>query len=275
MIKEERKIVYDEKLKIEVISFNGIKQTFTNHFHDYYVIGIMKKGDRKFICNSENYNIQTNNILLINPNDYHECIGIDENNLDYVAIHISKETMSNLVNEIFKTKNMVIFNKNVISDDTLLKEIKILSNLVVSNNNTLEKEELFYIVIKELLENYASFKMVNENVKLKTKEICDYIESNYTDNITLDKLAQVGAISKYHLIRLFTKEKGITPYKYLELYRINQAKKQLQGNNSILDISIQCGFSDQSHFTNLFKETIGITPKQYKKIFEERKNNNE
>ncbi len=198
MIKEERKIVYDEELKIEAVSFNGVHQPFTKHFHDYYVIGIMKKGNRKFICNSKNYNIQTNNIILINPNDYHECIDIGQNSLDYEAIHISKEIMTNLANEIFKSKDMVIFNKNVISDDTLLKEIEILTNLVISNDKTLEKEELFYIVIKD---------------------------------------------------------------------RINQAKKQLQENNSILDISIQCGFSDQSHFTNLFKETIGITPKQYKKNF--------
>lgn len=275
MIKEERKIVYDEELKIETITFNGIHQSFTKHFHDYYVIGIIREGNRKFICNSNSYNIQKNNILLINPNDYHECVGIDEDRLDYSAIHISKKIMNNIVNEIFKSKNIAIFNKNVICDDSLFKEIEILSNLIVSNIKTLEKEELFYMILKELLENYSDFKTIDENIMLKTKEVCEYIENNYTSNITLDKLAKVGAISKYHLIRLFTKEKGITPYKYLELYRINQAKKQLQENNSILDISIQCGFSDQSHFTNLFKETIGITPKQYQIIFEERTNKNE
>lgn len=53
---------------------------------------------------------------------------------------------------------------------------------------------------------------------LKTKEVCDYIENNYTDNITLDKLAQVGTISKYHLIRLFTKEKGIIPKQYKKIF---------------------------------------------------------
>lgn len=57
MIKEERKIVYDEELQIEAVSFNGVHQQFAKHFHDYYVIGIMKKGNRKFICNSKNYNI--------------------------------------------------------------------------------------------------------------------------------------------------------------------------------------------------------------------------
>ena len=275
MIKEERKIVYDEELEIETITFNGIHQPFTKHFHDYYVIGIIRKGNRKLICNGTDYNIQKNNILLINPNDYHECVCLDEESLDYSAIHISQKIMNNLVNEIFKSKNIAIFSKNVICDDSLFKEINILSNLVISNTKTLEKEELFYMILKELLENYADFKTIDEDIMLKTKEVCEYIENNYTSNITLDKLAEVGAISKYHLIRLFTKEKGITPYKYLELYRINQAKRMLQQNISILDVSIQCGFSDQSHFTNLFKETIGITPKQYQIIFEERNSQNE
>lgn len=212
MIKEERKIVYDEELQIEAVSFNGVHQPFTKHIHDYYVIGIMKKGNRKFTCNSKNYNIQTNNILLINPNDYHECVDIGKNSLGYEAIHITKEIMSNLANEIFKSKDSVIFDKNVITDDTLLKEFEILTNLVISNDKTLEKQELFYIVLKELLENYATFKTINKNIILKIKEVCDYIENNYMDNITLDKLAQIGATSKYHLISLFTKEKGITPY---------------------------------------------------------------
>lgn len=275
MLKEQRKIIYDDKLNIEVISFSSIHQPFSKHFHDYYVIGIIKNGNRKLICNSKKYNLRDNSILLINPEDYHECEGINEEELNYSAIHISKEVMESLVLEIFKSKKIVSFRKNVIYDDFLLGSIKELENLIFTNTKTLEKEELFYIVIKELLEKYADFKTLIEETTLKTKEICDYIEKDYSDDITLDELSKIGCISKYHLIRLFTKEKGITPYKYLELYRINKAKQLLQNEKSILEVAMQCGFSDQSHFTNLFKKTIGITPKQYQIIFEERKNQNE
>ncbi len=275
MLKEQRKIIYDNKLDIEVISFIGIHQSFSKHFHDYYVIGFIKEGNRTLICNSKQYNIKNNGILLINPNDYHQCEGIEEKELNYTAIHISKKVMSNLVTEIFKSHKTVIFNKTVIYDKFLLDYLEKLSYLILSNTETLEKEELFYIVLKELLENYADFKISDDSKTLKIKEVCDYLESNYGNDITLNDLSKIGYLSKYHLIRIFTKEKGITPYKYLELYRINQAKKMLQKEKSILEVAIKCGFSDQSHFTNLFKKTIGITPKQYQVIFKERENRNE
>ncbi len=131
--------------------------------------------------------------------------------------HLTQDVMSNLVIEIFKSEKTVIFNKNVIYDKFLLDSIEELNNLLLSNTKTLEKEELFYIILKELLEKYADFKTILEESTLKTKEICDYIEKSYSDDITLDELSKIGCISKYHLIRLFTKEKGITPYKYVEL----------------------------------------------------------
>ena len=275
MLEEQRKIVYDDKLNVESLSFIGIHQSFAKHFHDYYVIGIVRKGNRRLICNSNKYNLQDNSVLLINPNDYHECEGINEEQLDYSAIHIPKDVMSNLVMEIFKSKKTVVFKKSVVYDESLLDSIEELNNLLMMNTKTLEKEKLFYIMLKESLEKYADFKTLTEETILKTKEICAYIEKRYSDDVTLDELSKIGCISKYHLIRLFTKEKGITPYKYLELYRINKAKQLLQNDKSILEVAMQCGFSDQSHFTNLFKKTIGITPKQYQIIFEERKNQNE
>lgn len=69
------------------------------------------------------------------------------------------------------------------------------------------------------------------------------------------------------MLRLFAKEKGITPYGYLEMVRINRAKALLESGESPAEAALKTGFSDQSHFTNFFKKFIGLTPKQYGKIF--------
>ena len=72
---------------------------------------------------------------------------------------------------------------------------------------------------------------------------------------------------KSTLIRAFTKQKGITPYRYLENIRINEAKKLLAKGVSPVDAAIQMGFSDQSHFTNYFSRFIGLSPGAYRDIF--------
>lgn len=101
--------------------------------------------------------------------------------------------------------------------------------------------------------------------------VCDYLDSHYTQNITLNQLTKLTGLSKYHLLRLFTKQKGISPYRYLETVRIGHAKNLLAQGIPPIEVALQTGFSDQSHFTNFFKKLIGLTPKQYMNIFKQNK----
>lgn len=87
------------------------------------------------------------------------------------------------------------------------------------------------------------------------------------DSITLDDLSKLAGLSKYYLLRSFTKQKGISPYSYLETIRIGKAKKLLEQGVLPVDAALQTGFSDQSHFSNFFKKFIGLTPKQYMNIY--------
>ncbi|MCJ7834547.1 helix-turn-helix domain-containing protein [Cuneatibacter sp. NSJ-177] len=51
---------------------------------------------------------------------------------------------------------------------------------------------------------------------------------------------------------MFTREKGISPYRYIEYIKMTEAKKLLKAGEALLDITYQLGFSSQSHFTNFF-----------------------
>ena len=97
------------------------------------------------------------------------------------------------------------------------------------------------------------------------------MESNFSESITLDDLSKLSGLNKYTLLRNFTKQRGITPYQYLETIRISEAKKLLERGADPLAAAMQTGFADQSHFTKFFKKLIGLTPKQYGDIFKENK----
>lgn len=91
--------------------------------------------------------------------------------------------------------------------------------------------------------------------------------------ISLNRLSSIAGISKYHLLHSFTRQKGISPYSYLETVRISRAKKLLEQGESPLEAAFATGFYDQSHFTNLFKKFIGLTPRQYGGIFQKENEN--
>lgn len=67
MQNETRTLQLDPHLHIEAYRFKGIMQKFPNHFHDYYVIGFIEKGQRYLACQDQEYIINPGDLLLFNP----------------------------------------------------------------------------------------------------------------------------------------------------------------------------------------------------------------
>ena len=93
------------------------------------------------------------------------------------------------------------------------------------------------------------------------------MEMHFKERIYLDQICRCAGLSKSTLLRAFTKSKGVTPYRYLETIRINEAKKLLAEGMTPVEAAIETGFSDQSHFSNYFNQFIGLTPGIYREIF--------
>ncbi|MFQ7450932.1 MAG: helix-turn-helix domain-containing protein [Flavonifractor plautii] len=106
-----------------------------------------------------------------------------------------------------------------------------------------------------------------EEVRPEVRAVCDYLEAHCDRRITLEQLSTLAGLSKYHLLRCFTRQKGITPYRYLETVRVNRARALLEQGAAPLDAALRAGFADQSHFNHFFKILTGLTPSQYRAVF--------
>ena len=101
---------------------------------------------------------------------------------------------------------------------------------------------------------------------LKAKE---FIQKNYSHDISVDSIARSAGISQSLLFRLFKEKEKRTPIAYLRDVRIQSAKQLLISNSdlSIGDISEACGFSDFAYFCKVFKAIIGATPSEYRNTY--------
>ncbi len=97
-----------------------------------------------------------------------------------------------------------------------------------------------------------------------------FMEAHCGERITLERVAEEAGLSKSALLRAFAREKGVTPYNYLESLRIGEAKKLLEQGVPPAEAALRTGFSDQSHFTNYFSRIIGLSPGAYREIFTEK-----
>ncbi len=274
MKQEIRTVKYDPELKVEAYHFQGIMQKFPNHFHEYYVIGFIEKGQRFLSCKNKEYIIEPGDLLLFNPHDNHTCEQIDGKTLDYRCINIQPENMSKEIFEITGKEHLPYFTPQVVFHSELVAALRELHQMIIEEEKDFRKEEIYLFLLEQLVEEYTEQQVPADRTeqRMEVKAICEFLEEHYMENITLDDLCKLTGLSKYYLLRSFTKQKGISPYSYLETIRIDKAKKMLEQGLPPMEAALQTGFVDQSHFSNFFKKFIGLTPKQYMKIFMEKQN---
>jgi AraC family transcriptional regulator len=88
-----------------------------------------------------------------------------------------------------------------------------------------------------------------------------FIESHYTEQLTLDDVAEVCGVSRYHLSRIFGIVVGCSPIRYVRGRRLTVAARALSnGAPDILGVALEAGYSSHEAFTRAFRDQFTITP---------------
>ena len=97
--------------------------------------------------------------------------------------------------------------------------------------------------------------------------VLDYVNENYSENISLEYVRSILNVNKSHFCRIFKQATNVPFIQYVNFVRTyNAAKLLLKTDKTISEISEETGFSSQSYFAKEFKNNIGCTPNTYKKM---------
>lgn len=260
--------VYDPDLHLEAYRFKGVAQPFPSHFHDYYVIGLVERGERNMICRGKEYLIGAGDILVFHPGDSHSCVQSGGETMDYRGMNLSKPVMAELAGEINGREGPPLFGAAVIRDEEVRCCFRSLHGQVMAGETGFCKEENLILLLSLLMERWGQ--AGGETVpdwEEKIRSACRFMEDHCGERIRLDEICRHAGLSKSTLLRAFTRAKGVTPYCYLENIRVEAARKLLKQGAAPAEAALSAGFSDQSHFTNYFSRFIGLSPGAYRDIF--------
>ena len=97
------------------------------------------------------------------------------------------------------------------------------------------------------------------------KQASAYIQQNYTRSFSLEELAETIGVSKSYLSRIFKLGTGISPWDYLNRFRIQKAKELLLlTDGSITSIAAEVGYEDVGYFGRVFHEIAGSSPRTFR-----------
>lgn len=132
-------------------------------------------------------------------------------------------------------------------------------------NNGNEIDELIISACLDFIIKIKDLRHVKQ-YSLQVNEALNYIHKNIYNKITIQEISDYVGISSSYLMKKFKEEVGITITFYMNLTKIDEAKRLLRFSElSINEVSELLNFSTQSYFTNLFKKEVHMSPLKYKK----------
>ena len=88
-----------------------------------------------------------------------------------------------------------------------------------------------------------------------------FIESHLADELTLDEIAGVAGISRFHMVRAFAAATGLPVMRYVRARRLSEAARSLaRGAPDILALALDADYSSHEAFTRAFRDHFGVTP---------------
>ncbi len=239
------------------------------HFHQTFSIGAIEDGQVYFRINNNEYTLQKEEIVLINPEIIHSCNPINNQKRSYYMLYIDKDWIYNLQKTLNSNiQNFIPFSKVLVKNKNLYNHFITLSKTILNSDIfLLEKEEILEDFILNIINQFCKFNTTQTIYKdnNKVNKIKEYLKENLTQNPTIEDISKALNISRYHLIRLFKQSTNITPHAYLLNLKVEYAKELLKSGMDIAEVALSTGFYDQSHLNRVFKQLTACTPYEYKK----------
>jgi AraC family transcriptional regulator len=190
-------------------------------------------------------------------------------------VHSSEKLTDNPTSDI---QTPVEFYNRLYPKDALFRSLveKLYVHSKLGRQHILQQEELLTELLMYLLHLHRHIeKQANKLAVVKKstqveiyKRLClslNYLHSCYTQEISLDELAAIACLSKFHFLRMFRTVFRLSPYQYLLNLRLEKARELLtQSSIPITQISIVLGFQNSTSFSRLFHQRYRSSPMQFR-----------
>ncbi len=258
MSNENREFYFDRNDEIEQIG----KRTMRKHCHSHFEIYYITKGNCCYFIENKVYHLMPGDIILIPAGVMHNTqyqntiysrmlISCSDHyipdeikaRLDSILHLYRNPNISGEISSIFEKIEAEQANKDELSDEMFRAYTLMLFSMLLRNPNLCEPQEDRHYIDSAL----------------------DYLQNNFTDDITLSEISKKYFVSPEHFSRVFKQKTGFNFSEYLNILRLQKAEQMLKQLNTapMTEIAAACGFNDSNYFSLKFKMFFGISPKKF------------
>lgn len=235
------------------------------HTHNYTELFYIASGKGQFLIQDQVYPVESNNLVIINPNVSHTEVSLGSQPLEYIVVGIDGIELASSASSNGQLCVLDRFESAEIS--TCLRNM--LREMEAKTTGYRDICQAYMEILTIRLMRSTPLSVLSEPQGASGNRQCAavrrYIEQHYKEPLTLDQLSQEAHMNKYYLAHAFKQEYGVSPINHMISRRIDESKNLLvETDLSMSQIAQFLGFSSLSYFSQVFRKTQGVSPMEYR-----------
>lgn len=262
--------VYIQHLKI-----NQKHNMPVQHYHDGYEIYLQLDGKRYLFYDNICYTLERGDMAIFKPFDIHYAESREVDYYERYVLNFQEDVLDSILSEselhfLLEKINGCVIHLNEEQTTKLLEHFRRTEEYSKQNGffaHKLLNTAVFQLILKVVEYTEGSFEVTGKQIEPNIIKALRYIDKHYTENISLDDIAETAHMSKFYFCRKFHSTTGATVLEYLNNVRLTKVHNLLLSTQmSIDEIAAATGFSSAVNLTRAFKKVYGNSPRDFRKL---------
>ena len=256
-------------LGVDAVSLKSVRH-FPRHSHDQFGIGVIHAGGHRSWSDIGWVEAKRGDIIMVNPGEMHDGACLDQRPRSWKMLYFEPQIASEILDDDQRTTVRTL--RPTMRDRSQAKRFEQLFNaLTEPHSDSLRIDEEFVMTLGYAFRNHSSQCPLRYAATPSVQRIVKLIDREPEKSLSLQAMADMAGVSRFHLLRGFFHATGATPHAYILQRRVRLARQFLASGEELTEASARAGFADQSHMTRAFVRQLGVTPARYRRIVAEPK----
>lgn len=254
------------------------------HHHDFYEIYFLISGDVTYTIESRQYRVMPGDILLISPRELHQiCVRPEMSAYERYVLWIDPKllqqystTLTDLTRHLdpnppTRSNLLRIKPEQASMVKYLLDQLWQESESQNYGSDLLQQSLIIQllVIINRMASKNSSQMETETHSSRAVSAVVDYVNLHYSEPLSLEQLAELVYVSKYHLSHEFNRLVGTSVYRYIQKKRLMIARQLLAQGQRPNEVYSACGFGDYAGFYRAFRNEYGISPREFARSISE------
>lgn len=235
---------------------------FPRHSHEQFGFGLIERGAQRSLSGRGVVEAGAGDLITVNPGEIHDGAPIGDAGRTWRMLYLDPaliiETACDANEGMSQTYEFVL---PVLRDLGLTGIFRALYSALTAPEAeaiSLCRDEALALLVARLLRERPLEALPAMPAAIRLAQ--ELLDDDPAAPVTLADLARASGLSRFQVVRGFSRAFGLTPHAYLVQRRIDLARQLIMGGAALSDAAAASGFADQSHMTRHFVRRFGFPP---------------